>query len=447
MRFLPTVLFVVFVCTPCSVRAAVVINEIAWMGTATSANDEWIELHNNGLSPTALDDWVLTDNVSLVITLAGTIPAGGYAVLERTDDSSAPGAAFLLYTGALSNSGGTLTLTRADGSIEDQIAGGSNWESIGGDNVTKETAQRTDSGWITAIGTPGAQNATLMSVNTDIDDNGSKESKSSSGGGAGSTQKELPAPVQSVRIVAPAIAYVHQPVQFDVIPSGSGDRLVRYFWNFGDGILEESKDPVHSFAHAGDYVVVVRSRYLGKEAIARVKLTVLPPALSLARTELGAVQIHNDAQYEIDLGAFVVRGEKEFVIPKHTILLPRATLTVHRKLLESGPRNMVSLHDPAGVTLATMLAHQTSSKQETDEHDQSLIISTPQVEAAVAPVSAEFDPIEAYEIPETPMVYRPAQVAAVVEAEKLPLQDMLPYLGLVGVLSLGILGVYLRKMA
>lgn len=25
----------------------VVINEIAWMGTTTSANDEWIKLHNN----------------------------------------------------------------------------------------------------------------------------------------------------------------------------------------------------------------------------------------------------------------------------------------------------------------------------------------------------------------------------------------------------------------
>ena len=43
-----------------SLRAAslrdVVINEIAWMGTAASTYDEWIELYNTGLR---VSEWVI----------------------------------------------------------------------------------------------------------------------------------------------------------------------------------------------------------------------------------------------------------------------------------------------------------------------------------------------------------------------------------------------------
>jgi hypothetical protein len=83
----------------------VAINEIAWMGRLADANDEWIELHNNTGAPINLSGWTLiaadgTPN----ITLTGTIPAGGYFILERTDDNSVPGvAADLIYTGALGN--------------------------------------------------------------------------------------------------------------------------------------------------------------------------------------------------------------------------------------------------------------------------------------------------------------------------------------------------------
>jgi hypothetical protein len=37
----------------------VVISEIAWMGTSTSANDEWIELYNNSASPVSLSGWLI----------------------------------------------------------------------------------------------------------------------------------------------------------------------------------------------------------------------------------------------------------------------------------------------------------------------------------------------------------------------------------------------------
>ena len=67
----------------------VVISEIAWMGTTTSSTDEWIELYNNTGSAIDLTNWTLAAaDGTPTITLAGTIPAGGHFLLERTDDTT-----------------------------------------------------------------------------------------------------------------------------------------------------------------------------------------------------------------------------------------------------------------------------------------------------------------------------------------------------------------------
>ena len=90
----------------------VVLNEIAWMGTLTSASDEWIELFNNSGADIDLAGWTLTaaDGTPSIV-LSGTIPAGGHFLLERTDDSTIPAVpADQIYTGALTNSGEVLEL-------------------------------------------------------------------------------------------------------------------------------------------------------------------------------------------------------------------------------------------------------------------------------------------------------------------------------------------------
>src|SRR5687768_7277490 len=67
----------------------VVVNEIAWMGTSTSTADEWIELFNNTPSAINLAGWSLTAaDGTPSIALSGSIPAGGFFLLERTDDTT-----------------------------------------------------------------------------------------------------------------------------------------------------------------------------------------------------------------------------------------------------------------------------------------------------------------------------------------------------------------------
>ena len=138
----------------------VVLNEIAWMGTTTDANDEWIELLNNTGSPINMTGWTLTaaDGIPS-ITLTGTIPAGGHFLLERTDDTSVPGvAADQIFTGALGNPGEVLELKDGGGGLEDSVDA---W--YAGNNTTKATMQRVDpqvAGTVSTNWTNGPVNGT-----------------------------------------------------------------------------------------------------------------------------------------------------------------------------------------------------------------------------------------------------------------------------------------------
>ncbi|MCX6095183.1 MAG: lamin tail domain-containing protein, partial [Candidatus Bipolaricaulota bacterium] len=109
----------------------VVINEVAWMGTASSTSgDEWIELRNNTDQDVDLGGWTLRSNDgSPSIPLAGVLEAGGFYLLERTDDTPVNDiAADQIYTGGLVDSGETLALRDPTGRVVDTAnADGGPW--------------------------------------------------------------------------------------------------------------------------------------------------------------------------------------------------------------------------------------------------------------------------------------------------------------------------------
>ena len=147
----------------------VVINEVGWMGTDSSSNDEWIELKNNTSQAIMFTNWVLrSDDNTPYILLGGSISAGGYFILERRDDNTISDVAANLTYGndgtnwALHNSGERLLLERINGgatsTIDEVSKCGSNW--CAGNNDTKKTMERVDSkiagtvanNWVTALG-------------------------------------------------------------------------------------------------------------------------------------------------------------------------------------------------------------------------------------------------------------------------------------------------------
>jgi hypothetical protein len=81
----------------------IIINEVAWMGSTGSSADEWIELYNKSQNIVDLGGWQLkAKDGTPGINFVGQIAAGGYFLLERTDDNSVSEiAADQIYTGAL----------------------------------------------------------------------------------------------------------------------------------------------------------------------------------------------------------------------------------------------------------------------------------------------------------------------------------------------------------
>lgn len=160
-----TVIFYTIIPLPTTASGRVIINEIAWMGTTASANDEWIELYNPTDSIIDLTGWTLKATVgTLNINLKGSIPAQGYYLLERTDDQTVSQiTADLIYTGALSNTGKELILRDQLGNIIDDFNQSSGWR--GGNNTTKQTLERTgldNTNWHTSLlpnGTPKTKNS------------------------------------------------------------------------------------------------------------------------------------------------------------------------------------------------------------------------------------------------------------------------------------------------
>ena len=139
---------------------SVIINEVAWAGTTSSlSGDEWIELYNSTNASINITGWTLkAADGTPSITLNGTIPAGGYFLLEKDDDNTVSDIlADQVYTGELSNSGETLTLSDAANKVIDTANGnGGSWPA--GSSSTYGTMERTstsadsDSIWLTNTG-------------------------------------------------------------------------------------------------------------------------------------------------------------------------------------------------------------------------------------------------------------------------------------------------------
>ncbi|MYL32186.1 competence protein ComEA [Pontibacillus yanchengensis] len=161
----------------------VVISEVAWMGTTTSYNDEWIELHNTTSSSVSVEGWTLiaTDG-SPSISLSGSIPADGYYLLERTDDSTVSEvAADHIYTGSLSNSGEHLELKDGSSNVIDEV---DSW--YAGDNDTKSTMARQD---VTVSGTSSSN--WFTSTSSYNEGNGTPKSSSESATGCSTNEEQL----------------------------------------------------------------------------------------------------------------------------------------------------------------------------------------------------------------------------------------------------------------
>jgi cardiolipin synthase len=101
--------------------SAVIINEIAWAGSAASPNDEWIELYNASDVSVELTGWALAAaDGTPSVTLAGAIAPQGTFLLEQGDDTTLSDIpADQIYVGVMVNEGERLELRDEAGFVVD----------------------------------------------------------------------------------------------------------------------------------------------------------------------------------------------------------------------------------------------------------------------------------------------------------------------------------------
>jgi len=117
----------------------VAINEIAWMGTQTDFNHQWIELYNNTEGEINLSGWKLIVKDNFEIALTGKIPGQGFYLLENNESATSEDAN-QIYIGSLAGTGGVLELYDQFGNLVDRAYCSNRW--FAGDKDSKTSMER-----------------------------------------------------------------------------------------------------------------------------------------------------------------------------------------------------------------------------------------------------------------------------------------------------------------
>ena len=146
-------------------RDKVIINEVSWMGTKESSNNEWIELKNISNDSISISNYQVLDKEKQIkiIFSQDTILAGEFYLLERTDDSSVPDiSADHIYTGALNNTNETIYLFDNNCLLQDEVEADPDWPA-GDKDENKSMERGNDLSWHTYsgqdMGTPKSENS------------------------------------------------------------------------------------------------------------------------------------------------------------------------------------------------------------------------------------------------------------------------------------------------
>lgn len=153
----------------------IIVNEIAWMGSASSSDAEWMEIKNISANAVSLSGWELLDasgKIKILFSEGDAIPAEGFFLLSRasvstTADSIATSTTDeRIYSGGLVNTGDVLALIDPQCATSDYLDASQGWP--GGNNITKQTLERDANGigWHTSAlpgGTPDAENSAGIS--------------------------------------------------------------------------------------------------------------------------------------------------------------------------------------------------------------------------------------------------------------------------------------------
>lgn len=392
---------------PIPTHAAVVINEIAWMGTAVDSGSfcEWIELANTGTEAVSLAGWTLkTLDGGMTLALAGSIAPGAFYLIERSTPTACPDpvpgiSADLSRTfgGGLSNAGEVLILASGTGEVE-RIDAATGWEKVvGGDSERKLTSQRSKEEWVTASSTPRAENAT-ESLAVPM----SSPSTSSSSSNKAVVTNPIPTiHIESGgdRIVSIKAHTFYHPVVYT--SAGRHARNAQIFWAFGDGGMDVGSVAEHAYREPGEYLVVMRAEEGQSRGTTSFVVTALPADITITSLTPRGVGLTNNDTRVLDLSRYqLVSGRDRFSMPLDTQILPGRTVIFPPEVTDlSTTTSYMTLRYPSGEIASTYSSASSTS---------ALQLQTAELSTTIVRAS----PIPASKVPvHEPAVEVPAQTA------------------------------------
>ena len=234
----------------------VVVNEIAWMGTAASPYDEWIELANNTDQAVNLTGWTLAAvDGNPTIALAGVIPAKGFFLLERDDDTCITDITADLvygtnhYSWALDNSGEHLFLKDGSGQVVDEVNAASGWFA-GAASPDYRTMERANPA------VSGDEPENWRTNDPEIARNGI-DAASNEIAGTPKAQNSATNPPTADFTFVPASPTTWDDVQFFDQSTDIDGVIISWYWTFGDGGTSAEAGPEHWYRLPGAYRITL----------------------------------------------------------------------------------------------------------------------------------------------------------------------------------------------
>lgn len=361
----------------------VVINEIAWAGTASSSADEWIELYNNTENPIDISGWSIygvdTGEILNFSDADGstttTIPQKEYLIYANDDavfsagadihiwdatiglNNESPGQ-LILYDGQ-NGTGNTIdTVEDGDGDWFIVLSRGESMERINptADGTVTEswakndgvTRNGSDAGGNLINGTPGALNSAQEtpppeepSEESSPPEEPTEEPSPEPSGGGGVSANRAP----TADAGSDLIALAGQEIGFDGSKSTDPDKdILSFFWNFGDGVTSEEIKPTHTFLYPGNYLVVLEVSDGKIKSTNQITVTIYSQGIVVNEflpnpkgdDKIGEwIEIRNSGDLMADLSGWQLDDEKEgsqpFIFPNNSLLSSHQHLVLSRQ--------------------------------------------------------------------------------------------------------------------
>jgi hypothetical protein len=457
------------------VHANLEITEIMYNPNLSGTDYDWIEIHNNGTRIEDLTKYYFYADANGIsststrhgITGVNALDSNEYAII--TSDSIDNFKSKYAFSGTVFHSsfdiGSTVETTLAITSdstkppAEDQT-----YKAIcdptKGANNDGNSLQLINGKWEPAIPTPGEEN--VLNTNSDTssstnnDDNSSTSTSSastSSTSSTSSTPKEIPVIYKIfTKIIAPKIVTAGVPFDIDHLTTGIHKEniiLGKFIWNFGDGRQKQLSvsDPFnYVYDYPGEYVLTLSysdSIFDTKpDATDRLTIKVIPSGVVISSVGTYTdpfVEIENNSSYEMSLNKWILKGSvHSFSIPEGMVILPNKKLKLSPKItgFDFNDLSSISIIDTSGQVFATYPKQKIySTKNYSNSNSQGNIVKADIVTS---------DQVAG--IVNSPDVINLNDLGASAENTDNGLNNKtLIYLGLAGIIAIGLLSIFLIR--